>query len=96
MGLLRKITSVSTVGLVDFRSDKERIARNTKATAKAVRQQTKALTRPPRTPAPPVAAPSWLPDPTGRHELRWWDGSVWTSNVADNGVGSHDPLPVAC
>ena len=35
--------------------------------------------------APP---PSWQPDPSGRHEYRWWDGSRWTDDVADAGVAS--------
>ena len=34
--------------------------------------------------------PNWLPDPTGRHEYRYWDGSVWTENVSDTGVASKD------
>ncbi|MGY1810147.1 DUF2510 domain-containing protein [Blastococcus sp. SYSU D00669] len=42
MGLIRKSMSVSTLGLIDFRSDKERIARSTRRTDKAVRAQTKA------------------------------------------------------
>ncbi len=36
--------------------------------------------------------PSWHPDPTGRHELRYWDGSTWTDHVADQGAQSVDPL----
>jgi hypothetical protein len=54
--------------------------------------------------APPVAmqpamAPSpssgampahWAADPTGRHQLRWWDGTSWTANVHDNGITSTD------
>jgi uncharacterized protein YxjI len=35
--------------------------------------------------------PAWLPDPTNRHQYRYWDGSVWTEHVADNGVQSVDP-----
>lgn len=38
MGVMRKIASVSTGGPGDLRSDKERIARNTKKTGKAVQQ----------------------------------------------------------
>jgi len=38
------------------------------------------------------AAPGWLPDPTGRHEHRFWDGTRWTDDVADRGVASVDPL----
>lgn len=34
----------------------------------------------------------WHPDPTGRHELRWWDGTVWTEHVSDGGVTSTDPV----
>lgn len=36
--------------------------------------------------------PAWHPDPTGRHDHRWWDGSQWTEHVADAGVASVDPL----
>jgi hypothetical protein len=34
----------------------------------------------------------WLPDPTGRHEYRYWNGTSWTRHVADKGVRSTDPL----
>jgi hypothetical protein len=34
----------------------------------------------------------WEPDPTGRHQLRYWDGSRWTDSVEDFGVISDDPL----
>ena len=33
----------------------------------------------------------WRSDPTGRHQLRWWDGQAWTDHVADNGATSIDP-----
>ncbi len=32
----------------------------------------------------------WLPDPSGRHELRWWDGGAWTEHVSDGGVAGTD------
>jgi uncharacterized protein YxjI len=39
---------------------------------------------------------NWYPDPTNRHELRYWDGTAWTDHVSDNGVASTDPVnPVA-
>jgi hypothetical protein len=38
-------------------------------------------------------APGWHPDPSGRHEHRYWDGSRWTDDVADAGVAATDPLP---
>jgi hypothetical protein len=34
----------------------------------------------------------WAADPTGRHELRYWDGSEWTAHVSDRGQVSADPL----
>ncbi|MCW2816374.1 MAG: hypothetical protein JWN84_3829 [Nocardioides sp.] len=34
----------------------------------------------------------WHPDPTGRHELRYWDGSRWTEHVSDRGVQSTSPM----
>src|SRR2546423_5345168 len=33
----------------------------------------------------------WYPDPTGRHEHRYWDGSTWTEHVASHGRQSVDP-----
>ena len=39
--------------------------------------------------------PGWNPDPSGRHEYRYWDGSNWTDDVSDNGVTSIDPLAAA-
>jgi uncharacterized protein YxjI len=37
-------------------------------------------------------AANWYPDPGGKHEHRYWDGSQWTDNVADHGRQSVDPL----
>ena len=42
-------------------------------------------------PAPP-AAPVWHRDPSGRHELRYWDGVRWTEHVSSAGVQSVDPI----
>jgi uncharacterized protein YxjI len=33
----------------------------------------------------------WYPDPYGRHELRYHDGSDWTEHVASHGKQSTDP-----
>lgn len=35
---------------------------------------------------------NWYPDPTGRHQFRYWDGDAWTEHAADNGVQTLDPL----
>ena len=37
-------------------------------------------------------APGWFPDPTRRHDHRWWDGTAWTAHVADAGVAGIDEL----
>ncbi|RHW27596.1 DUF2510 domain-containing protein [Nocardioides immobilis] len=39
-----------------------------------------------------MTAAAWHPDPTGRHELRYWDGTQWTEHVSDGGVQSVSPL----
>jgi Protein of unknown function (DUF2510) len=33
---------------------------------------------------------AWHPDPSGRHQLRWWDGQAWTDQVSDRGEVSID------
>lgn len=43
--------------------------------------------------APEPGVPAWLPDPTDRHEFRWFDGTAFTDRVADGGVPSIDPGP---
>jgi Protein of unknown function (DUF2510) len=37
-------------------------------------------------------AAAWHPDPTGRPQLRYWDGQTWTANVSNGGVTATDPL----
>ena len=43
-------------------------------------------------PSSPRALTAWLSDPTGRNELRYFDGSGWTEHVANGGVISADKL----
>ncbi|MBE7187081.1 DUF2510 domain-containing protein [Jatrophihabitans endophyticus] len=38
------------------------------------------------------ASGGWHPDPTGRHQVRYFDGSAWTEHVGDNGTQSRDPI----
>src|SRR3954453_1850334 len=48
-------------------------------------------------------AAGWLADPSGEHELRYWDGAGWTGHVVDAGVQATaavpaelpDPVPAA-
>ena len=40
-----------------------------------------------------VATPAdWYPDPTGRHQLRYWDGQAWTDHASSHGRPSVDPV----
>ena len=46
-------------------------------------------------PSPAPAVPSgWYADPSGRFEIRYWDGENWTEHVSRGGQQSTDP-PVA-
>ena len=38
-----------------------------------------------------MADASWLPDPSGAHELRYWNGTSWTEHVSDQGTTGQDP-----
>lgn len=95
MGLIRKTASVSTLGLIDFRSDKERTAaytrgvrKHSRRAASAAKQQAKAaertanltaLTVRQQTPQGPPAG--WYPDPSGQPVNQWWDGTAWSGHV---------------
>jgi hypothetical protein len=46
----------------------------------------------PPTPPPTTIQAGWHRDPTGRHEVRWWDGQRWTEHVATQGQPSTDPI----
>jgi hypothetical protein len=39
----------------------------------------------------PAVPADWYPDPSGRYEHRYWDGSKWTDNVSRAGVMYKDP-----
>jgi len=44
----------------------------------------------------PLLPPAgWHPDPSGRHRLRYWDGTQWTAYVSDTGETAMDPIPGA-
>lgn len=47
---------------------------------------------PPATPPAAAMPANWYADPSGRHQLRYWDGSTWTEHVSDNGSQATDPL----
>jgi hypothetical protein len=43
-------------------------------------------------PGVPSMPAQWYPDPSGRHELRYWNGTEWTDEVSDMGATSTDPI----
>ena len=49
------------------------------------------LAVPPPPPGGQVPA-SWMPDPTARHEFRYWTGADWSDQVADAGQQRRDPV----
>ena len=51
-----------------------------------------AVSSPPITPQAPTEPAGWHADPAGRHQLRYWDGTVWTDYVSDQGTQSIEPL----
>lgn len=90
MGLFRKATSVSTLGLVDFRSAKDRTASNTHKAAKQAKKQTHIMQqqlRAQQQQRPTVlqgagVIPGWYPCPSDAPgTVRLWDGSQWTASV---------------
>jgi hypothetical protein len=40
----------------------------------------------------PSVPAGWHADPTGRFELRYWDGVRWTDRVSTGGLTSDDPV----
>lgn len=87
MGMTRKLLSICSAGLIDYRSDRERIARSSRHAAHAIDQQNRLLRQQGRAMAagPPAVqpGPAWLPDPNGQPGLlRWWDGAQWTASTA--------------
>jgi hypothetical protein len=90
MGLIRKTMSITTLGAVDFRSDKERTAAYSKGVRRQARKQTSLLReqnamiqqmQAPE-PIPPSMPARWYPDPEGAPCLRYWDGKRWTRHTA--------------
>lgn len=95
MGMTRKFLSAMSMGAVDWRSDKERVARSARLTKRAtkrgnrlLKEQNRILTQqqaaaaPAAQPTPVQVAPGWYPDPQAPHVMRWWDGYQWTEHTA--------------
>lgn len=39
--------------------------------------------------------PGWYEDPTGRHEHRYWTGTLWSRHVATDGTKTVEPLQIS-
>jgi len=63
------------------------------ATAAATSSPTAAGT-PAGSSATPAVPAAWYKDPSGRYEMRYWNGTAWTEHVARGGQQFTDP-PVA-
>ena len=46
----------------------------------------------PSAPALNIAPAGWHQDPARRHQLRYWDGNVWSPHVSDAGLMGLDPI----
>lgn len=46
----------------------------------------------PPPPTGPAIGAAWYPDPSGRHEYRYFNGAVWTADVSDDGHRYVDPI----
>jgi hypothetical protein len=55
---------------------------------------TAAATAPAAAASVPTTPAGWYPDPSGRYEMRYWDGDKWTEHVSRQGQTYTDP-PVA-
>ncbi|MGH3783586.1 MAG: SHOCT domain-containing protein [Pseudonocardiaceae bacterium] len=96
MGLIRKSLSLSTAGMVDFRSDKERIARSTRITArntgrlaKAARVEVVTITEP-TTPGAVVDVAQQVKELTRLRdsgELSSWEFTRAKARLLGEGIG---------
>jgi hypothetical protein len=57
-------------------------------------RQPEPVAAPPAAASVPTTPAGWYPDPSGRYEMRYWDGDKWTEHVSRQGQTYTDP-PVA-
>lgn len=83
-----EITSSLKFGLADWGRNNKNLDR----LFAEVRTMLAAVPVTPSAPAPRTPPPGWYPDPTGRHQLRHWDGRAWSAHVSNNGTTGSDPV----
>lgn len=77
----------SAIAIIKRNAQVNTPAQYTSSTPTAVAQAVSA--QPAATPS--VNAPAnWYPDPSGRYELRYWNGEKWTEHVSTGGQQSTD------
>ena len=84
-GIGLAVESKLKFGLVDWGKNKRNID-------KLFARVDDVLANPGAYPDQPATPAGWHPDPTRRHESRYWDGAAWTEHVADAGVTGVDPV----
>lgn len=85
-GLIERLNALGTYGweVVGFASSDKTIGLN--ALHAVLRRRICPL------PPPDDVLPGWKPDPSGRHEQRYWTGALWTREVVTGGF-DHDDAP---
>jgi len=77
------------IGAAAGPSAAERPAEAPSSTSSTQTQPTQA--QPSQPASQPQTPANWYPDPSGRFELRYWNGTAWTEHVSRGGVQYTDP-----
>ncbi len=83
------ITSALKFGVFDWGKNQKNVTKIQAAIMEALGASGPATAQ--QAPPPPQGG-AWHPDPSGRHELRWFDGQQWTESISDAGVPGTDPI----
>jgi Short C-terminal domain/Protein of unknown function (DUF2510) len=87
---LMKLAQLRDAGVLtddEFATQKAKLLNGSNSDIKPAGEEASGLAE---TPAPLPA--SWRSDPTGRHQMRYWDGTIWTQHVSDDGIQATDPV----
>jgi hypothetical protein len=56
------------------------------------RRQVATEPTPPRSGIATAVPAGWYPDPSNKHQQRYWDGAGWSAAIIDGGQPGSDPL----